>query len=131
VSWRQRIAIVVVFVLASSPVGTTMCAIRCSAESAGSVVQQPARHHCAEAASANAASRMDADVPADCGTHDSDREQVATSASERVRLGTAYVAVSTAVHGRLATPIPAVSVSIYTAPPGTDPPTTIPLVLRV
>lgn len=131
VSWRKRIAIAVVFVLAAIPAARTTCAIACSEESSPAVPHHAAGQSCEEMATGVAVSKIDNGVPADCGSHDAAREQVATTASGREGLNVASGAVSPEARRVLATTVVAIATSPYAAPPGTDPPTTIPLVLRV
>jgi hypothetical protein len=131
VIWRQRTAIAIVFVLAAIPVGRTMCAIACIQQSSAAVPHHAAGQSCEEMAPAAAVSSIDNGLAADCGSHDAVHEQVATTASGRDGLNGASVVVSPDGRRELATPAVATAISPYAAPPGTDPPTTIRLVLRV
>jgi hypothetical protein len=130
VSWRHRIATVVLFVLAALPVGRTLCAIDCSASTA------LATHHdsgqsCEQPAPASSGPQMDSDAPDRCGSHDGDLAQVAATRTERVDSANSIAVLVDAIGSGPVTSLDGLSPLDYTAPPGTAPPTTLPLVLRV
>jgi hypothetical protein len=132
VAWRHRIALVLLLAFAGLPVSGTLCAMTCE-----SAATQSAAHHgndpkCAEPATPSSGPQINGATAHDCSTHQSMR-QVATTAVERIDLS---ARVLSAVVGSTSR---AESVLLhdgwdsfaYTSPPGTDPPTVRPVVLRV
>ena len=133
VSWRHRIALVLLTVLAGLPVSGMLCAMVC--ESASSAV---AAHHgsgsgqkCEEPAPPSTGPQVSSHSEHDCNTHDGAVRQAATAAeradmtakSAPLMIGTVQIE-SVALRAYQ-------TFLDYTSPPGTAPPTTTPLVLRV
>jgi len=142
VSWRHRIAVVLLTVLAGLPVSGTVCTMMCDSASS----QAPSRHHDSagpshhhdsgkgreDVAAASTGLQLRGVSDHDCSTHDGAVRQLITTTAQR---GDALV-IATPLAGAIvqisfATPSGTNSAFDYSAPPGTAPPTTTPLVLRV
>lgn len=133
VSWRHRISFVVLIVLAALPVSSALCAMVCDA----SAKTMSGHHHGAGKASEETAPssnqvQLRSMSEHDCSTHDAVIRQTATTAAERAdaTAGSAPLMVSVS-HATVTVPVVASSTPEYNAPPGTTPPTSTPLVLRV
>jgi hypothetical protein len=132
VTWRHRIAIVVLTVLASLPIAGSACAMACSSTSSAA-----ARHHgsgltCDESARPSTDIEIGEASGHGCGTHDTALRQVATTAPERldVTAGSTRLAIA-ASHEIFEALRHLRPIAGDTAPQGTTPPTATPLVLRV
>ena len=131
VSWRHRIATVVLFVLAALPVGRTLCAVGCGVASA-----PPATHHgsgqsCERPAPPSSGPTVEGDAADRCGPHVGDLTQIAATRTERGDSANSIAVFIDAIATGLITHRARLSTLDYTAPPGTAPPTTLPIVLRV
>jgi hypothetical protein len=135
VSWKQRISVVLLVVLAAVPVSGALCAMVC-----GSSAETPSAHHgartaqqCDEPARSSTAAGVQIGGVSehDCKAHDAGLPQLATAAAERTGL---HVAAALSTASALHTIFKLGSASVpgfdNTRPPGWAPPT-IPLVLRV
>jgi hypothetical protein len=132
VAWRHRIALVLLLALTGIPVGGTVCAMLCE-----SAATQSAAHHgkdpkCAEPAIPSSGPQISGGSAHDCSTHDASMRQVATTAVERTDSSAKVpsTVVDFASHGGFVLHDCGNSFA-YSAPPGTDPPTVRPVVLRV
>jgi hypothetical protein len=117
---------------AGGPVSGMVCALLCE-----SAATQNASHHgkdpkCAEPATPPSGSQISSASAHDCGAHASMR-QVAIPAAERAHLS-AKVALTvgdSSSHNDFVLPHDGKDPFTYISPPGTDPPTVRPVVLRV
>jgi hypothetical protein len=82
-------------------------------------------------APADSASTIDSDRSDDCGTHDAAVEYAATRPAERAAVSAIAAAIPLVSFGEWEVPAATFSHPTCTAPPGSDPPTTAPLVLRI
>jgi hypothetical protein len=132
VPWRHRIAVLLLTVLAGLPALGTVCALAC--ESASSAV---AGHHgtgqeCDEPAPPTSGPQISGQPKHDCSTHAGIVGQPTTAPAERTDL-TAKSAppMMGAVQFESISLRDSNAFLDYSSPPGTAPPTTTPLVLRV
>jgi hypothetical protein len=130
VSWRPRVSAVVIVVLAMLPVASNLCATLCESPAKAASAHHGSGKGCEEAAAPDGAPQLSA-PPHECGIHQTSVRQVGTAAKARADLGSSPVLL-----GPIATSTFAVSLNThlgaeYARPPGTAPPTTISLVLRV
>ena len=140
VSWRLRtIGAALVVILAGLPVVGVTCALLCASDTPGSGhASNGASHH-----GSAEGDKRECDPPSaaadvqirgsehDCGIHDGVRQAasvVADRADTSFRFGTAALA---SIDLRVASTSVVDRQPIYRRPPGTDPPTRTPLVLRV
>lgn len=140
VSWRLRtIGAALVVILTGLPVVGMTCALLCASHMPSSAhVSNGASHH-----GSSDGDKRECDPPSaaadaqirgsehDCGVHDGVRQAasvVADRADTSFRLGTAALA---SIDLHVASPSVLDRQPIYRRPPGTDPPTRTPLVLRV
>jgi hypothetical protein len=137
VSWRHRIAVVLLTVLGALPVSGTVCTLMCDSSSWAAVAGQgPHAHHSSPGEPAVADSSTGPQISGnpqhDCSTHDGVIRQATTTPAERADL-TAKSAplIIGAVQVESVSLQDAQSFFDYSSPPGTAPPTTTPLVLRV
>lgn len=132
VSWRHRIALVVLTVLAGLPVAGTACAMACDSASSAVAAHHGSNQKCEEPAQASMGSQIGGASAHDCTTHDAGIRQVAATAAERADVtATSAPLVISAIQTTFETLHDLQSIFNDTAPPGTAPPTTTPLVLRV
>jgi hypothetical protein len=130
VSWRQRVSAIVIVVLAMLPVASNVCATFCESTAKAASAHHGSGTNCEQAAAPDGAAQLSA-PPHDCSIHQTSVGQVGTAAKARADLGSSPVLL-----GPIATTTFAISLNThpgadYASPPGTAPPTTIPLVLRV
>ena len=132
VPWRHRIAVVLLTVLTGLPISATACALVCE-----SATNTEAAHHgsgpeCEESKQPSSGPLISGQSEHDCSTHGGLLRPATTTPAERADL--------TAKSAPLVIGAAQVeSVSLrdshifldYSSPPGTAPPTTTPLVLRV
>ena len=146
-SWRHRIAVVVLLVLVALPLGGTICAMMCVSASSAVAAHHGDGQDCEPAAPASSNASHDASPDATahapearigtltafaCGHHEGTLPQVAATAPPRADLAVmAAQAASDPVHPLFGSVTGVDSVFQYTSPPDTAPPTTTPLVLRV
>jgi hypothetical protein len=133
VAWRHRIALALLLALTGLPVGGTLCGIACDSAST-----QTASHHdndpkCEAPATPSPGPRISGQSAHDCSTHDASMRQVATMAAQRADLSakSAPSVIGSPGLGKFLVLHGARDSFDYTAPPGTAPPTAIPVVLRV
>ena len=132
VSWRHRIAVVLLTVLAGLPVSATVCAMVCESASSAAAAHHGSGQKCEDPAPPSSGPQISGYPEHDCSTHGGALRQASTTAAERADVTTKSVPI---VIGAVRTE----SVVFrnnqiffdYSSPPGTAPPTTTPLVLRV
>ena len=132
VNWRHRIAAVLLAVLAGLPVSGTVCAFACGWPSSAASAHHGSGQKCEEPAQPSSGPQISGTSEHECRTHDAAVRQATTTAAERADLTAKSVPLMIGV-------IQTKSVSlrdpqaflVYGSPPGTAPPTTTPLVLRV
>jgi hypothetical protein len=119
-------------VLAGLPVSGTVCAIVCESASSAAATHHGSGQTCEDPAPPSSGPQISGYPEHDCSTHDAALRQSTTTAAERADLSAASAQLLITVLHATAKPLPASeSVFDYNAPPGTAPPTTTPLVLRV
>jgi hypothetical protein len=133
VSWKQRISVVALVVLAAVPVSRVLCAMVCgwSAETSSAHHGSAAAEQCDELAPSSTGVRIEAVSHHDCAAHDAAFRQSATAAAQRI--GGDVAPAPSGPMARYATIYfgPATGpVFESRRPPGSAPPT-IPLNLRV
>jgi hypothetical protein len=131
VAWRHRIALVLLLALAGMPVSGTLCGMMCE-----SAARQKAAHHgkdakCAEPATPSSGPQISGTSAHDCSTHDASMRQVATVERTDLSAKVLTTVVDSTSHAEFVLLHDARNSFAYTAPPGTDPPTVRPVVLRV
>ena len=129
---QRSVSIVVLAVLTALPVWGAACGILCnSAATASASSHHGSDKECEEPAGPSSEVQIQGVSEHDCGTHDAVVRQASTTAGERsVGVSSPPPAVP-AVHATVHA-LPALETSFAQgAPPGTAPPTTTPLVLRV
>ena len=132
VSWRHRIAVVLLTALAGLPVSGTVCAMVCESASSAVATHHGSGQKCEEPAHPSTGPQISGHSEHDCSTHDSVVRQATTTAAER-----ADMTAKSAAPIIVAVQIESVAVRDsqtfldHSSPPGTAPPTTTPLVLRV
>jgi len=129
VSWRHRITVALLFVLAAGPVGGTLCAASCDVRESPAMVQHHAAH-CEELTDSASVLRMSGTSQHDCAGH----QALGVAATIVLRADLNWCSLPSAdvscdclpsfVRG-------VVAALAYTSPPGAAPPTTTPLILRV
>jgi hypothetical protein len=134
VNWRNRIAIVMLLVLAASPLAGTICAMTCLSASKAVAAHHRDGQECEGSTSSRSSdATIGAFSASHCGNHEGAVPQVAATAAQRADDLAVMSAPATSdpidpLFGSVSTFDP---VFQYTPPPGTAPPTTTPLVLRV
>jgi hypothetical protein len=132
VSWRHRIAVVLLTVLAGLPVSGTVCAMVCDAASKAAATHHKSGEACEEHAQPSSGPQINGHPEHDCSTHNGAVRQATTTAAERADLITKSAPLTTAaVEIASETVIDWQPSFDYSSPPDTAPPTTTPLVLRV
>jgi hypothetical protein len=131
VSWRERIALLVLTVMTALPAAGVFCAITCSASEA-LAAHHAAGQRCDDATASSSSTRIGMRSGHDCRTHDGAALSMATTPAVREDVGvTAPPATNESLRSVVASLVPLTPPLAYTPPPGTAPPTTTPLVLRV
>jgi hypothetical protein len=137
VSWRHRIAVVLLTVLAALPVSGTVCTLMCDSSSwAAAAGQGPHAHHSSPgepaATDSSTGPQIGGNPEHDCSTHDGAIRQATTTPAERADLTAKSAPVTIgAIHIESVSLRDSQAFVDYSSPPGTAPPTTTPLVLRV
>ena len=132
VSWRSRIAIVVLTALAGLPIAGTVCAITCDSASHMAVAHHGSGPECEESAHASTVIHISGGSGDDCSTHDAGVREVATTAPERADSFTASASlIASGTQTTLESVRQIQSRFDSNDPPGTSSPPTTPLVLRV
>jgi hypothetical protein len=140
VNWRHRIAVVVLMVLAALPLAGTVCAMMCVPDSSTAAAHHEAGQECESAMSASSQASSGASIDArigvlsesDCRNHDGAVPRMVATTAQRSDLAVISAAAASGPVHPLFGSLPAFTPLFdYTQPPGTAPPTTTPLVLRV
>ena len=123
--WQRAIGVVALVVLTMVPAMATMCAIVCHGD-------HRAAAHCQEEAGPSSQSRLAAAPVHNCGSHEAIAGEVVIPAQFRMSppISTASIdhhAPDVVRHAHGTSPLTFAS----SAPPGSDPPTSIPSILRV
>lgn len=130
VSWRHRIALLVLTVMTASPAAGAFCAMTCL--SASDAAHHGAEQRCEDATAAPSGTQVGPGSKHDCRTHDDAVLSMATTPAVRADVGlTAPPATAETAPSAAASLVPVSPLVAYTPPHGTTPPTTTPLVLRV
>ena len=132
VSSKQRISAVVLAVLAALHLSGTFCAIACDSSAPSATTHHGTDRNCSEDAQPSTGVQIQGVSEHDCGNHEVAFSQAATAAVQRTALHTAPPQVLTPIGQALfSSPPPSGAMFEYTSPPGSTPPTTRPLILRV
>ena len=132
VSSKQRISAVVVTVLAALHLSGTFCAIVCDSSAPSVTTHHGTDRNCSEDARQSTGVQMQGVSEHDCGNHEVAFSQAATAAVQRTALHAASPHVLAPIgQAMLSSPPPSGAIFEYASPPGSSPPTTRPLVLRV
>ena len=132
VPWRHRIAVVLLTVLAGLPISGTVCALACESTSNADATHHGSGRECDEPTQPSSAPQVSGQSEHDCSTHGGLLRPATTTPAERADL-TAKSAplVIGAAQVESVSPRDSHIFLDYSSPPGTAPPTTTPLVLRV
>ena len=132
VQWRHRIAVVLLTVLAGLPVSGTVCAMVCESASSTATTHHGSGQKCEDPAPPSSGPQISGYPEHDCSTHDGAIRQASTTAAERADVTTklAPIIIGAAAIESVVLRNPQTFFD-YSSPPGTAPPTTTPLVLRV
>ena len=135
-SWKRPVSVVVLAILTALPVSGAMCAMLC--ESAASSTASASGHHHGSTNNAEEPARPSTNVHIqcvsdhDCNSHDAALWQSSTAAAGRAEWSVASISLGTTSASATAKALTDSGPHFeYRAPPGTAPPTTTPLVLRV
>ena len=130
---QRTISIVVLAVLTALPVSRTLCAMLCdSAAKATAAAHHGSGTNCEEPPRPSTGTQIQGVSEHDCSTHDAAVRQATSTVAERADGVPGSLLLATPTSRAIATGLIRVDSSFdYDAPPGTAPPTTIPLVLRV
>ena len=130
---QRTISIVVLAILTALPVSGTLCAMLCDS----SAKTTTSAHHgsgaeCEEPSPASTGTQIQGGSEHDCSTHDAAVRQATSTVAQRADGVAGSVLLATPTARAITTaPIRVDSSFDYDAPPGTAPPTTTPLVLRI
>lgn len=130
---QRTISIVVLAILTALPVSGTLCAMLCDSSSKATA----SAHHgsgtdCEEPRSPSTGIQIQGVSEHDCSTHDAAVRQATSTVAARADSVAGSVLLATPTARSITTALIRVDTSFdYDAPPGTAPPTTTPLVLRV
>jgi hypothetical protein len=130
---QRTISIVVLAILTALPVSGTLCAMLCDSSAKSSA----SAHHdfgtnCEEPRSPSTRTLIQGVSEHDCSTHDAAVRQATSTVAERADGVAGSVRLATPTARAITTALIRVDSSFdYDTPPGTAPPTTTPLVLRV
>jgi hypothetical protein len=132
VPWRHRIAVVLLTVLAGLPISATACALVCESATNAGATHHGSGSECDESAQPPSGPLISGQSEHDCSTHSGLLRPATTTPAERADLTAKSAPLVLA-----AAQVESVSLRDshtfldYSSPPGTAPPTTTPLVLRV
>ena len=135
---QRTISIVVLAILTALPVSGAVCAMLCESE-ASSTASVSGHHHGSTnnvEEPAAPATRVQVQIQSvsdhDCNTHDAALRQASTTAAERADWGISSIPLATTTVLATFRPLTDSEPQFeYSTPPGSTPPTTTPLVLRV
>ena len=132
VSWRERIALFVLAIMVALPAAGAFCAMTCLSASHAMASHHEAAQRCDDAAVSSSGAQIGTRSGHDCRTHDGAVRDMATTPAARADDG---LMAPPAVHEAIPSAVASLELLTpplaYTPPPGTRPPTTTPLVLRV
>ena len=131
VTWKQRISVVVLLVVAAVPLSRTVCAIACDSPTNAASAHHGSKQGCDEPTQPASGVRIQDVSHHDCAHHVAAVLQVATIASQRTHLPAAPLVFANAGHTTHSSRIVSGSIFEHTYPPGTRPPATAPRILRV
>jgi hypothetical protein len=132
VSWRERIALFVLTAMIAMPAAGAFCAMTCLSASDAMGAHHAAAERCDDATAASSSAQVGARSAHDCRTQDGAVLSMATTPAARADVGlTAPPATTESIPSAAASLVLFTPPLAYTPPPGTAPPTTTPLVLRV
>ena len=133
VSWTHRISLVLLTVLTALPVSGTVCAMLCdAAASTRSLSHHADGKSCDEEASPASGPQLRGSASHDCSDHDATVRGAATTRASRAdNLPPASLIVAVPVHDTISNLADSRAMFDYRTAPGSTPPTTSPLVLRV
>jgi hypothetical protein len=133
VQWRHRIAVALLTVLAGLPVSGTVCAMVCESASSATAPHHGSGQKCEDPAPPSSGPQISGYPEHDCSTHDGAVRQASTTAAERADVTTrsSSIIIGAAVITESVVLRNPQTFFDYSSPPGTAPPTTTPLVLRV
>jgi hypothetical protein len=130
VNWRHQVSAVVLAVLAAVPLTRTVCAAVCDAPATAVSIHHASGNHCEEASPTSDGPAI-APSAHDCSAHASITE-TASPPVQRTDLNATPYLLSAAIADAIRNPPASATSPIdYRSPPGSAPPTTIPLVLRL
>ena len=130
---QRTISILVLTLLTALPVSGTLCAMLCdSAAKATAAAHHGSGKNCEEPPRPSAGTQIQGVSEHDCSTHDGAVRQATSTVASRADGVAGAVLLATPTARAITTSSIRVDSSFdYDAPPGTTPPTTTPLVLRV
>ncbi len=130
---QRTISIVVLTILTALPVSGTVCAMLCdSSTKATASAHHGSGTNCEEPSPPSTGTQIQGVAEHDCSTHDAAVRQATSTVAQRADGVAGSVLLATLTARAITTaPIRVDSSFDYDAPPGTAPPTTTPLVLRV
>jgi hypothetical protein len=132
VGWRERIALLVLTVMTALPAAGAFCAMTCASAAEAMAAHHAAGQRCDDATVTSSSSQIGVRSGHDCRTHDGAVLSMATTPAVRADVGlTAPPATNEGICTVAAGLVPFTPPFAYTPRPGTAPPTTTPLVLRV
>jgi len=132
VSWRHRIAIVLLTVLAGLPASGMVCAMVCASASSAVATHHGSGQKCGEPARPSTGPQVSGHSEHDCSTHDGAVRQATTTAAERADMTVKSVPLWIGAVQIASVALRDSQSSLdYLSPSGTAPPATTPLVLRV
>lgn len=129
---QRTISIVVLTILTALPVSGTVCAMLCdSSTKATAAAHHGSGTNCEEPSPPSTGTQIQGVAEHDC-THDAAIRLATSTVAARADGVTGFILLTTPTERAITTaPIRVDSSFDYDAPPGTAPPTTTPLVLRV
>jgi hypothetical protein len=132
VSWRERIALFVLSIMVALPAAGAFCAMTCLSASHATASHHGAAQRCDDATVSSSSAQIGTRSEHDCRIHGGAVRSMATTPAARADVGLmAPPAINEAIPSAVASFVPLTPPLAYTPPPGTAPPTTTPLVLRV
>ena len=132
VGWKQRISLLVLVVLTALPLSGTVCAMVCDSNAKAGSGHHGSDKKCEDPAQPSTGAQIQGVSEHDCSDHDGAARQVATTVGERILLQAHPAPSADFAALTIFTSLAASGHSFaYTGPPGTAPPPTTPLVLRI
>jgi hypothetical protein len=132
VSWKQRISLVALIVLAALPLAGTICAIACDPAATAASGHHGADTDCQQSATPSPGTQIQGVSGHDCSNHDAAARPVAMAAGERILLQAHATPVADFAALTLSPSLAASAHGVaYTGPPATTALPTTPLVLRI